>query len=128
MRWLSYLSLLVLLGIAQALSSSGNRLLVVIEEASEKAKYSTFWGDLEGRLENLHLPLTLLSHCANGNEPTARGYKITFESPKNEKLSLFLHGERNYDHLLLLPPKAKGSPPDSFCDSQSDVLQDSAPR
>jgi len=37
-----------LLGLVQALSSSGNRLLVVIEEATEKERYSTFWGDLEG--------------------------------------------------------------------------------
>ena len=126
MRWLSCLSLLVLLGIVQALSSSGNRLLIVIEEASEKAKYSTFWGDLEGRLEIDFLPLMLLTQCADENEFIARGYKLTFESPKNEKLSLFLHGERNYDHLLLLPPKAKGSPSNSLCDSLSNVLQDLA--
>jgi len=48
MRWLLSLLVAALLGLAQALSSSGRRLLVVIEEASEKAKYSTFWGDLEG--------------------------------------------------------------------------------
>ena len=48
MRWLLSFLLVSLLGLAQALSSSGNRLLVVIEEAAEKAKYSQFWGDLEG--------------------------------------------------------------------------------
>lgn len=37
-----------------------------------------------------------------------RGFKISFESPKNEKLALFEHGERAYDHLILLPPKSKG--------------------
>ena len=37
-----------------------------------------------------------------------RGYNIAFESPKNEKLALFKHGERAYDHILLLPPKSKG--------------------
>jgi len=48
MRWnLSFL-LLGLLSLTRALSSSGNRLLVVIEEAAEKDKYSQFWGDLEG--------------------------------------------------------------------------------
>ncbi|KAK4697943.1 oligosaccharyltransferase complex subunit beta, partial [Lecanoromycetidae sp. Uapishka_2] len=41
----------------------------------------------------------------------SRGYKITFESPKNEKLSLFQHGERAFDHILLLPPKSKGLGP-----------------
>lgn len=34
---------------------------------------------------------------------------MTFESPKNEKLSLFLHGERAYDHVILFPPKSKGN-------------------
>lgn len=38
----------------------------------------------------------------------ARGYTISFESPKNNQFSLFKHGERSYDHLLLLPPKSKG--------------------
>lgn len=40
-----------------------------------------------------------------------RGYRLTFESPKNEKLSLFQHGERAFDHILLLPPKSKGLGP-----------------
>ena len=48
MRWLVSLLLLALLGLVQGLSSTGSRLLVVIEESSEKAKYSTFWSDLEG--------------------------------------------------------------------------------
>ena len=48
MRWLFTFVSLALLSLVQALSSSGNRLLVVIEEASEKEKYSQFWGDLEG--------------------------------------------------------------------------------
>lgn len=45
----SFLSLLLLglIGLVQALSSTGNRLLVVLEEASDKAKYSSFWGQLE---------------------------------------------------------------------------------
>ncbi|KAL1998683.1 hypothetical protein VTN02DRAFT_5754 [Thermoascus thermophilus] len=88
MRW--FLSFLILgfWGAVHALSSSGNRLLVVLEEASERDLYSTFWADLE-----------------------ARGYNIFFESPKNEKLSLFQHGARAYDHLLILPPKSKGLGP-----------------
>lgn len=48
MRWLFSFLALALVGLVQALSSSGNRLLVVVEEAAEKAKYSTFWSDLEG--------------------------------------------------------------------------------
>nr|AEH41495.1 oligosaccharyl transferase subunit beta [Endocarpon pusillum] len=80
--------LVAILGLVQALSSTGNRLLVVLEEQSAKASFSQFWADLE-----------------------ARGYKISFESPKNERLSLFKLGERSYDHLLLTPPKSKGYGP-----------------
>lgn len=47
MRWLSYFLALAFVGFAQALSSSGNRLLVVIDELGDKDKYSKFWGDLE---------------------------------------------------------------------------------
>jgi oligosaccharyltransferase complex subunit beta len=46
MRWLFSL-LLGLAGAVHALSSSGNRLLVVQEDASEKELFSTFWKDLE---------------------------------------------------------------------------------
>lgn len=88
MHWLSHLICLALLGLARALSSSGNRLLVVSEQPSENEKYSKFWGDLEGR-----------------------GYKLSFQSPKDDKLSLFQHGERAFDHIILLPTKSKGLGP-----------------
>ncbi|KAL9127957.1 MAG: hypothetical protein Q9217_003270 [Psora testacea] len=88
MKWFWTLLFVTTFGLGRALSSTGNRLLVIIEEAAERAKYSEFWGDLEGR-----------------------GYKITFESPKSEKLSLFQHGERIFDHLVLFPPKSKGLGP-----------------
>lgn len=39
----------------------------------------------------------------------ARGFEITYESPKSEKVALFELGERAYDHLLILPPKSKGT-------------------
>lgn len=47
MRWLFFQLILGLLSLVHALSSSGSRLLVVIEEASEKDQYSQFWADLE---------------------------------------------------------------------------------
>ncbi|KAF2431324.1 Dolichyl-diphosphooligosaccharide-protein glycosyltransferase 48kDa subunit [Tothia fuscella] len=88
MRWLFSFLLLWLSTIVTALSSSGNRLLVVLEESSEKDKYSQFWGDLE-----------------------SRGFKIHFDSPKTAELSLFHLGNRAYDHVLLLPPKSKAYGP-----------------
>ncbi|KAF2265331.1 Dolichyl-diphosphooligosaccharide-protein glycosyltransferase 48kDa subunit [Lojkania enalia] len=88
MRWLLSLLLLTLFGAVQAISSAGQRLLVVLEEHSEKEKYSVFLGDLE-----------------------SRGYHVTVDSPKSESLSLFKHGERAYDHVILLPGKSKGLGP-----------------
>lgn len=41
----------------------------------------------------------------------ARGFKISFQSPKNEDLSLFHLGDRTYDHVAIFPPKSKGLGP-----------------
>ncbi|KAI4166273.1 MAG: hypothetical protein LQ342_000162 [Letrouitia transgressa] len=88
MRWLWIYILLALFGVAQAISSNGNRLLVINEEPLEKEKYTQFWGDLEGR-----------------------GFSLAFESPKNDKLALFNQGDRAYDHIILLPTRSKGLGP-----------------
>jgi len=51
MRWLfSSLLVLVWTAIVAAKSFSGNRLLVVLEEQSEREKYSVFLEDLTGEL------------------------------------------------------------------------------
>ena len=47
MRWLLSGLLLALLGTVQALSTTGNRLLVVIDDVADKDLYSKFWTDLE---------------------------------------------------------------------------------
>ncbi|KAK3363446.1 Dolichyl-diphosphooligosaccharide--protein glycosyltransferase subunit WBP1 [Lasiosphaeria hispida] len=71
-----------------AISTTGDRLLVVLDDVAEKAGYSKFFGDLE-----------------------SRGFKLTFETPKSETLSLFRLGERAYDHVIVFPSKAKGLGP-----------------
>ncbi|KAJ5653243.1 hypothetical protein N7490_000246 [Penicillium lividum] len=88
MRWCLAMLVCALVAAVNALSSSGSRLLVVLDDTTDKSSYSTLWSDLEGR-----------------------GYDLSFESPKSDKLSLFQHGERAYDHLLILPPKSKGLGP-----------------
>lgn len=40
-----------------------------------------------------------------------RGFHTTVQSPKADKLSLFKHGARAYDHVILLPAKSKGLGP-----------------
>lgn len=56
MRWLFFL---LFLGhcLVDALSSSGNRLLVVLEDLSEQDRYSTFFKDLEGKKLYKYTPL-----------------------------------------------------------------------
>lgn len=107
MRWSLSLFLFGFLAVVHALSSSGNRLLVVLEDGSEKDLYSTFWSDLEGMnfsldIGKMQIGAVLMIYAI------ARGYDLVFESPKSDKLSLFDLGERAYDHLLLLPPRSKG--------------------
>ncbi|KAF2673085.1 dolichyl-diphosphooligosaccharide-protein glycosyltransferase subunit [Microthyrium microscopicum] len=89
MRW-SFLPLIAaaLAGWATALSSTGTRLLVVLEEESKQSQYSSLWAQLK-----------------------SRGYDLSFESPKSDKLSLFRLGERAYDHVILLPPAGKAYGP-----------------
>ncbi|CBY02388.1 similar to dolichyl-diphosphooligosaccharide-protein glycosyltransferase subunit [Plenodomus lingam JN3] len=41
----------------------------------------------------------------------ARGFTTTIESPRSKGLSLLKHGERAYDHVVLLPAKSKGLGP-----------------
>jgi oligosaccharyltransferase complex subunit beta len=48
MRYLFSFLLLGLLSVVQALSASGNKLLVILEDVAEKTKYSKYIKDLEG--------------------------------------------------------------------------------
>lgn len=52
------------------------------------------------------------------NSGVERGYQLKFESPKAESLSLFTHGEREYDNVILFPPKSKGTSSSSSLSSQ----------
>jgi oligosaccharyltransferase complex subunit beta len=71
-----------------ALSSAGGRLLVVLDDLAEKESYGQFLGDI-----------------------AARGFDITYETPKSEKLELFHLGERTYDHIVFLPTSVKALGP-----------------
>ena len=48
MRSLVSFLVLLLVAVVHAASSSGDRLLVILEDVSQKADYSKFLGDLEG--------------------------------------------------------------------------------
>ncbi|KAF2155769.1 Dolichyl-diphosphooligosaccharide-protein glycosyltransferase 48kDa subunit [Myriangium duriaei CBS 260.36] len=100
MRWLLSFLLTALLGTVQALSITGSRVLVVIDDVAEKDKYSQFWQDLE-----------------------SRGFTLKFQTPKTPDLSLLKLGALAYDHLLLLPSKSKGLGPNLTPNLLVDYIQ-----
>lgn len=51
MRWCLSFLLICFLAFVHGLSSAGNRLVVILEDAAEKELYSSFWGDLQGAFE-----------------------------------------------------------------------------
>ena len=61
----SFLSLaaVLLAGVANAVSSSGDRLLVVLEDVASKVDYSKFFADLEGMLSHAVVFLRLHAFC-----------------------------------------------------------------
>lgn len=81
MRWLVSFYVLALLGLVHALSSSGNRLLVVIEEAEQRENFSQLWGDLEGMLTLLtstkYADIFILKDEATSLRLTPRNAKIS---------------------------------------------------
>ncbi|KHJ30738.1 putative dolichyl-diphosphooligosaccharide--protein glycosyltransferase 48 kda subunit [Erysiphe necator] len=83
-----FVILLGIISIAEAASSSGNKLLILLEESIEDTRYSKYIADLKDR-----------------------DFQVTIESPKNGKLTLFELGERVYDHLVIFPCKTKGLGP-----------------
>jgi len=84
----------------QARSFTGDRLLVVLEDQATRDQYSVFLDDLR-----------------------ARGFTTTVESPKAAGLTLLQHGERAYDHVVILPAKAKGLGPALSANSLLDFMQ-----
>ncbi|KKA27584.1 hypothetical protein TD95_001435 [Thielaviopsis punctulata] len=82
MKSLFSLAALAFAAIANAASATGSRTLVLVDEDGQKAEFSTFLGDLK-----------------------SRGFDLTFSTAKAPSLKLFDLGERNYDHIVLLPSK-----------------------
>ncbi|KAH6630352.1 Dolichyl-diphosphooligosaccharide--protein glycosyltransferase subunit WBP1 [Chaetomium sp. MPI-SDFR-AT-0129] len=88
MRSLISLFVFLFAAVVSAVSTSGGRLLAILDDLAEKEKYTKFLGDLE-----------------------SRGFQIEFETPKSESLALFHLGERSYDHIIFFPTKGKGLGP-----------------
>jgi oligosaccharyltransferase complex subunit beta len=108
MKTLLSLCVLLLAALAAAISSSGSRLLVVLDDLADKASYSKFLGDLESECRTLDAITVRLEH-KKLMLVTGRSYQITYETPKSESLQLFHLGERTYDHIVFLPTKVKGT-------------------
>jgi hypothetical protein len=73
----SLVSFLVLLLVAavQAISSSGNRLLVILEDVADKANYSKFLGDLEGM--HMRGSCWVQIQAASANSPCQQDVALT---------------------------------------------------
>ncbi|KAK9238032.1 Dolichyl-diphosphooligosaccharide--protein glycosyltransferase subunit WBP1 [Lipomyces kononenkoae] len=81
--------LLALVSLSFALSTTGSKLLVVLDPSINKEDYSIFFDDLIGR-----------------------NFAIDFRTANDPHLSLFNYGERVYDHVILtLPPTQKALGP-----------------
>ncbi|WWC66748.1 uncharacterized protein I206_100653 [Kwoniella pini CBS 10737] len=80
--------ILTLIGLVQARSSTGDRVLVVLESSIKKDDYSKFWKSLQDR-----------------------GFQLTFKEPKDKDAELVKFGELNYDHLVMFAPGAKSFSP-----------------
>lgn len=105
MRWPITLISLWAAGIA-ALSSSGNRLLVVFDAADARSHYTTFLADL-----------------------SSRGFELTLRDAKSSDAGLFEFGERLFDHVMIAPEQVKGLGPSmtpqillSFAEAGGNIL------
>merc|ERR1712000_282888 len=90
MRSLLSLAVLAAASVVSAVSVTGNRLLVVLDDVAEKESYSKLFGSLAS---------------------SDRGFDITYDTPRSEDLQLFHLGERTYDHIVFLPTKVKALGP-----------------
>ncbi|KAK9321444.1 Dolichyl-diphosphooligosaccharide--protein glycosyltransferase subunit WBP1 [Lipomyces orientalis] len=83
------LALVALVSVATALSTSGSKLLVVLDPSIKKQDYSIFFDDLKGR-----------------------DFDLDFRAANDPNLSLVSFGERAYDQVILtLPPTQKALGP-----------------
>ncbi|CAG8547414.1 14908_t:CDS:2, partial [Dentiscutata heterogama] len=65
-------------------STTGDRVLVLLDKEDDKALYSKFFNSLE-----------------------EREYKLTYKLPTDSNVELFSYGERAYDHVINFAPKTK---------------------
>jgi len=83
---------------------AGGRVLAVIEEQYDNAKYSQFLMDLRGKAPVNFFGIAKLTYSLT----PGRGYDVKLESAKKDTLMLLEHGDKVWDHVILFPPKSKG--------------------
>lgn len=79
-----FAALAVLPAVVYGASTAGDRTLVVVDEGTNQAEYSTFLDDLR-----------------------SRGFDLDIVDIKTGEFDLEFDGARNYDHLLIFPTKVK---------------------
>ncbi|KAG8217186.1 Dolichyl-diphosphooligosaccharide--protein glycosyltransferase subunit WBP1 [Butyriboletus roseoflavus] len=103
MRFLrsALVSCLALLSCALAKSSSGDKVLVLLDPHLDKANYSIFFNSLE-----------------------KRGYDLTFRAPKDASPAITAYGAPNYAHVILFTPETKSYASDITPQSLVGLLSD----
>ena len=88
-------------GLVNAQSSTGNSVLVVLDNDLKKESFSAFFGGLES--------LFLLSFIASAAALTKfaeRGYELTFREPKATEPPLVAYDVPQFNHVILFSPSA----------------------
>lgn len=97
---LLWVSLISLVALCSATSSTGSKVLVILEPTLKKDSFSTFFGGLEGMY--LFQVVTYLSDLA-----TARGYQLTIREPKADAPLLVQYDVPQFSHVIFFAPTTK---------------------
>ena len=83
-------------------SSTGSKVLVILEPKLDQADYSLFFGGLRGAFCALDLIVA--------DNITERGYELTFRAPKDTAPELFMYDVPQFNHVILFAPTSKSTP------------------
>ena len=82
-------------------SSSGSKVLVVLESKLDQADYSLFFDGLKGEFPACHL------YLFPANRRIERGYELSFRGPKDVEPALLQYDEPQFNHVILFAPTTK---------------------
>lgn len=99
-------AILAFAGLVHTQSSTGNSVLVVLDEDLKKESFSAFFGGLESLFSFLST-----ASAAALTKFVERGYELTFRGPKATEPLLVAYDAPQFNHVVFFSPSAKGT----FC-------------